>query len=58
VREIIQGFFLTKFWDQCVTVLNMVVNLQIPQKAMNLMTSRAAATQADLSGTEWSRKLC
>jgi len=51
MREISQGFVLAKVWVNCLTVLNLIENLQIQQKAVILMTSCAAAAQADLSGT-------
>jgi hypothetical protein len=51
VREISRGFVLAKVWVSCLTVLNLIENLQIHQKALVLMTSCAAAAQTDLSGT-------
>jgi hypothetical protein len=51
VREISRGFFLAKVWVNHLTVLNMIESLQIQQKIVILMTSCAAAAQANLSGT-------
>jgi len=51
VREISRVFVLAKIWVNCLTVLNLIENLQIQQKAVILMTSCAAATQTHFSGT-------
>lgn len=51
MKEISRGFFLAKVWVNHLTVLNMIENHQIQQKAVILMTSCAAAAQANLSGT-------
>jgi hypothetical protein len=51
VREISQGFVLAKVWVNFLTVLNLIENPQIQQKAVILMTSCASAAQVDLSGT-------